>query len=122
MKHPSKYARSFRFSANLFRFMQASTPLMAQAPRSPTKQSHMSWNASASVIKELLSLSRSINLEGEITPVEAWHILRAHPNYDRLGAQRIETFKRQLSAQVRCEGSVIPIYHTIAPVYLPLLR
>lgn len=45
--------------------MMASAPLVAQAPDAP--QLHQTWTASGAIIKELLNLSSSINLEGEIT-------------------------------------------------------
>ena len=77
---------------------------MAQAPQNPIDNPHMSWTASADAITELLNLSKSINVEGEITPVEAWHILKAHPNLHRFGKQGVDALKGQLSAHVRCEG------------------
>lgn len=53
--------------------MMASTPLVARADEGP--QLNQTWTASGAIIKELLNLSSSINLEGEITPVEAWYVL-----------------------------------------------
>lgn len=82
--------------------MMASTPLMARAPDAP--QFNTSWTASGAVIKELLNLSSSINLEGEITPVEAWHRVRSHPDFWRLGREGIERLKLELSKEVRCCG------------------
>ncbi|KAL2041610.1 hypothetical protein N7G274_005394 [Stereocaulon virgatum] len=82
--------------------MMASTPLVARAPDAP--QLNQTWTASGAIIKELLNLSSSINLEGEITPVEAWHRLHQHPDFWRMDRNQIEKIKRELSASVRCCG------------------
>ncbi|KAK0508362.1 hypothetical protein JMJ35_009446 [Cladonia borealis] len=82
--------------------MMASTPLVARAPDAP--QLNQTWTASGAIIKELLNLSSSINLEGEITPVEAWHRLHQHPDFWRLNHKQIEALKRELSRTVRCCG------------------
>lgn len=79
-----------------------STPLVAMSARPPQPDAH--WNASATMIKELLNLSSSINLKGELTPVEAWHRLRGHPNFWKLDLEGLETLKRELSWGVRCCG------------------
>lgn len=84
--------------------MMASTPLMARSPDPP--QFNSTWTASGAIIKELLNLSSSINLEGEITPVEAWHRLHDHPDFWKLDRAQIERLKRELSTAVRCCGYV----------------
>ena len=84
--------------------MMVSTPLVARAPDAP--QLNQTWTASGAIIKELLNLSSSINLEGEITPVEAWHRLHQHPDFWRLDRNQIGKVKRELSASVRCCGYV----------------
>lgn len=79
-----------------------SAPLVQFAPTSPEINS--SWQASASIIKELLNLSKSINLEGEITPVECWWRLRGHPGFQGMGKREMEALKRELQGGVRCCG------------------
>ena len=86
--------------------MMASSPLLARAPGAP--KLNQTWNASGAIIKELLNLSSSINLEGEITPVEAWHRLHQHPDFWRLDHKQIGGLKRELSMTVRCCGYVGP--------------
>lgn len=80
----------------------ASTPLMASSNAPP--QSNTQWSASAAMIKELLKLSSSINLKGELTPVEAWHRLRDHPNFGKLSLEAFGALKRELSREVKCCG------------------
>ncbi|KAL8915770.1 MAG: hypothetical protein Q9172_006681 [Xanthocarpia lactea] len=77
-----------------------STALTAQAPGPP--QPNASWSANGSMIKELLNLASAINLQGEVTPVEAWHRLRQHPGFSRLDKWALEKIKGDLSASVRC--------------------
>jgi valyl-tRNA synthetase len=84
--------------------MMASTPLVARSPYTP--QLNQTWTASGAIIKELLNLSSSINLEGELTPVEAWHRLHQHPDFWRLDRQQIQKLKRELSTKVSCCGYV----------------
>ncbi|KAL8725335.1 MAG: hypothetical protein Q9181_006454, partial [Wetmoreana brouardii] len=79
-----------------------STHLMSRAPRPPQPDS--SWTANGSILRQLLSLSSAINLEGEITPVEAWHRLRQHPGSATLDKSTIERIKGDLSTIVRCYG------------------
>ena len=64
----------------------------------------MNWTASGAIIKELLNLSSSINLEGELTPVAAWHQLHEHPDFWRLDKDAIESLKRELSRYSNCYG------------------
>ena len=94
--------------------MMASTSLVARAPDQP--QLNSTWTASGATIKALLNLSSSINLEGEMTPVEAWHRLYEHPDFWKLDRTQIEKLKRELSREVRCCGYVaphpLPIPHT----------
>ena len=82
--------------------MMMSAPLVARAPESPSLNS--SWRANGAIIKELLNLSSSINLEGEITPVEAWHRLHQHPDFWRLDTVGINRLKKELSGAVKCFG------------------
>ena len=86
-----------------------STPLMSQTPTPP--QPNSSWAANPAIIKELLNLSASINLQGEITPVEAWHRIRQHPDYPRLDRLAIERLRNELSGAVRCCGYAILTVH-----------
>lgn len=80
----------------------ASTPLVASSASPP--QSNSQWSASAAMIKELLNLSSSINLKGELTPVEAWHRLREHPNFWKMDLETFGILKRELSYEVKCCG------------------
>ena len=77
---------------------------MARAPRKPTESPDTSWMASSGIIKELLNLSQGINLQGEITPVEAWQTLHNHPYFVHMSRAGVEVLKKQLVDHVRCCG------------------
>ncbi|KAL8749681.1 MAG: hypothetical protein Q9199_007535 [Rusavskia elegans] len=84
-----------------------STALIARGPGPP--QLNSSWSADGSMIKGLLNLASAINLQGEITPVEAWHRLRQYPGFSSLDKWTFEMIKTKLSASVQCRefGAVI---------------
>lgn len=82
----------------------ASAPLISSAPRQPELNTSWNWTANGSVIKELLNLSSSINLDGEITPVEAWHRIRKHFDFWKLDRRGLDSLKNELSLVVTCYG------------------
>lgn len=60
-------------------------------------------------IERLLYLSSSLQLEGEITPVEAWNRLRLHPGFRSLSKEKFEGLKAELKGLVACYGYVSPL-------------
>lgn len=93
---------------------------MAYAPTSPKQNPNASWTASGAIIKELLNLSSSINLEGEITPVEAWRLLHLHPEFSRLDRRGVEALKKHLSTATRCCGYVADISVSDVEAYITI--
>ena len=84
--------------------LMASTPLIFSAPQQPQLNTAWNWTTNMSILKELLNLSKTINLDGEITPVEAWHRIRQHPDFWRMNRQSINGLKNELSLAVQCYG------------------
>ncbi|KAL8867177.1 MAG: hypothetical protein Q9174_005827, partial [Haloplaca sp. 1 TL-2023] len=82
--------------------LMMSAPLMCRSPRPPQPDS--SWSANGSILRQLLNLSSTINLDGEITPVEAWHRIRQHPRFSSVDRNGLEQIKADLSSIVRCCG------------------
>ncbi|KAL8962307.1 MAG: hypothetical protein Q9183_005177, partial [Haloplaca sp. 2 TL-2023] len=82
--------------------LMMSAPLMCRSPRPPQPDS--SWSANGSILRQLLNLSSTINLDGEITPVEAWHRIRQHPRFSSVDRYALEQIKADLSSIVRCCG------------------
>ncbi|KAH8675664.1 hypothetical protein BX600DRAFT_453236 [Xylariales sp. PMI_506] len=62
------------------------------------------WELSKGDLTTLLDLSKKLDLDGEITPVMAWGMIKGHP---RLAELREEDFKKlmdELQGKVRCYG------------------
>ncbi|MCJ1257682.1 hypothetical protein MMC24_005508 [Lignoscripta atroalba] len=82
--------------------LTASLPLATPLPAAP--QLNTSWTVPAASIEALLSISASLNLEGEITPAQAWMRVREHPGFGQLRQEGLDRLKRELSWEVTCEG------------------
>lgn len=80
----------------------ASMTLVHDAPRPP--RPNATWNLPRASIQTLLDLSANLELDDEITPVEAWNQLRNHPRFPWLDLQALERLKRELGAKVKCYG------------------
>jgi hypothetical protein len=55
-------------------------------------------------LMKLLELSNRLPLDGEITPIMAWTIVRGHPRIGELTKKDIETIRTDLVAKIRCYG------------------
>lgn len=86
--------------------LTAQAPLLTSAP--PTLTPFSSWQIPAIEIDRLLDLSSQLNLLGEVTPVQAWARLRAHPRFEKLGRDSLEGLKQALMGEVHCYGYVGP--------------
>jgi hypothetical protein len=82
--------------------LTAQAPLLTSAP--PTLTPSSSWQIPAIEIDRLLDLSSQLNLQGEVTPVQAWARLRTHPGFQKLGRDSLEGLKQALMVEVQCYG------------------
>lgn len=57
-------------------------------------------------LMKLLDLSQRLPLDGEITPIMAWALVRGDERFGELGVQDFEGLKEDLKAKVRCYGYV----------------
>ncbi|KAI9709261.1 MAG: hypothetical protein M1820_003381 [Bogoriella megaspora] len=55
-------------------------------------------------LMRLLDLSSRLPLDGEITPIMAWTMIRGHPALPLMAEKDIETMKNDLVGKVRCYG------------------
>lgn len=55
-------------------------------------------------LMKLLDLSSRLPLDGEITPVMAWAMVRKDERFEELGKEEIEGVKGTLLGKVRCYG------------------
>jgi hypothetical protein len=68
------------------------------------KSGQRTWELSKGDLATLLDLSKKLDLDGEITPVQAWRMILGHP---RLAELRVEDFQKlmdELKGKVRCYG------------------
>ena len=87
-----------------------SSPVMARAPNfsfNPLRigRPHGSqWSVPAAELERLLDLSHQIDLDGEITPVQAWQRIRYHPSFGILLPEQLEFLRDALLPEVKCYG------------------
>lgn len=108
IRHPAAMPSASSSNDNpIFHVQMASAPLVSSAPRPPEPNTKWNWTASATIIRQLLALSSTINLVGEITPVEAWNRVRRHPDFWKFDRTQIDGLKNELSGKVKCYGYVL---------------
>lgn len=86
----------------------ASATILHQHPQHQYSHVHSdqdNWHISAFGIERLLHLSSNIPIsEGELTPVQAWDILRQHPDFAGLDLARLRALMESLIKEVKCYG------------------
>jgi len=90
--------------------LMLSSPIMEHSPSyslNPLKMGWpkgTTWNVPAIELDKLLSFSDQIELESEITPVQVWHQVRCHPNFNSLTPERLQSLRDALLPSVKCLG------------------
>ncbi|KAL6710178.1 hypothetical protein ACN47E_009969 [Coniothyrium glycines] len=75
------------------------------AERGSRTKSSTAWHVPSSGIERLLEPSRDTPLlDDEVTPVQAWDIVRKHEQFSGLEIERLESLKEKLLGRVRCYG------------------
>ena len=62
------------------------------------------WEASKGDLAILLDLSKQLDLGGEVTPIQAWGMISAHPEFSRLSPGAVKQLRDELGRRVRCYG------------------
>ncbi|KAK6336326.1 hypothetical protein TWF696_001887 [Orbilia brochopaga] len=62
------------------------------------------YDLQPSELNALLNLSPKLSLSGEITPINAWAIIQAHPNFLQLTRHDFAAIKNELVPKVKCYG------------------
>jgi hypothetical protein len=66
---------------------------------------HDHWQMPASGIERLLQLAESMpKKDHELTPVQAWDLLRKHPEFEGLEVERLGVLKSTLVQGIKCYG------------------
>jgi hypothetical protein len=71
----------------------------------PLGSAQPTWKVPAASIEQLLQLAGNIPLsEDEITPVQAWHMVRQHPDWEKMHIAQVDILKTTLLKEVQCYG------------------
>ncbi|KAF5632486.1 AP-1-like transcription factor [Fusarium sp. NRRL 52700] len=62
------------------------------------------WEVPKADLATLLDLSKSIDLDGEVTPIMSWGMLMSHPRVNELEAVDFRKLSEELVRKVRCYG------------------
>jgi hypothetical protein len=62
------------------------------------------WMTDKNSLCTLLDLSSKLDLEGEITPIMAWGMIMAHPQFQELTPSDLRLISEILYQRVRCYG------------------
>ncbi|KAI9675275.1 MAG: hypothetical protein M1817_001177 [Caeruleum heppii] len=81
----------------------ASMSLRYHAPTEPYS-TNSSYHMPSSEIQKLLDISSTLDLPGELTPVQAWNRIRQHPQFIQMSRQTFELLRHRLSLEVQCLG------------------
>ncbi|KAF2116509.1 hypothetical protein BDV96DRAFT_572268 [Lophiotrema nucula] len=87
--------------------LTATAPLLFQNPTQPvdTSSTHSApWDTTSLSLEKLLSLSSNFELSDEITPVQAWHQIRSHPDFDGVGVNGLKRLTEDMLKHVKCYG------------------
>ncbi|KAJ5483532.1 hypothetical protein N7530_002778 [Penicillium desertorum] len=76
--------------------------LLQLAP--PTLDSESRWQVSAEVFQKLFEMADKLDLNGYITPVQAWNRINDHENFPRLTRERLKTLQNAMRPHIKCQG------------------
>jgi hypothetical protein len=90
--------------------LMVQSPIMRCAPALQIKgqqrrlPSSSKWNVPAWELEKLLSFSEGLDLDGEVTPIQAWQRIRNHDKFGTLTLGALETLRESLLSVVQCYG------------------
>ena len=76
------------------------------------------WSVPALELEKLLSFSEGLDLDGELTPVQAWQRIRLHSKFINLTPTGLETLRESLLSMVQCYGWVSFVFSSGSIEYL----
>lgn len=62
------------------------------------------WELNKGDLTKLMDLSKKLDLDGEITPVMAWGMVMAHPQFSEFTPRDFARLAEELKGKVRCYG------------------
>ena len=68
--------------------------------------SNQHWEIPAVELDRLLNLSFNLDLDGEVTPVQAWNRIRSHPGFRMLTPPALQALGLAIAKEISCFGYV----------------
>jgi hypothetical protein len=65
---------------------------------------HATWEIPAFELDRLFQLSSALNLDGEVTPIQAWIRIKEHPLFHKLDLERFRQLCIALCKEAKCFG------------------
>lgn len=86
--------------------LSATAPIVHLGNSTNSALGSATWSAPVATLQNLLQLSRDLPLidDVEITPVQIWNSLLAHPKFGDLDITRFKVLTCKLLSQVQCHG------------------
>ncbi|KEY72616.1 hypothetical protein S7711_06252 [Stachybotrys chartarum IBT 7711] len=99
-------------SAQLACISNHSTSATQRAYLSPPATTTPYLSAPEAMLERLLSLAPDLSCDGEITPIQAWNIIRSRPQFAGLDVQKLYMLSEALRKSVKCHGfgTVVQLY------------
>ncbi|CAG8022293.1 unnamed protein product [Penicillium salamii] len=76
--------------------------LLQYAP--PTLATDTQWEVSAEVFQKLFEMADRLDLDGYITPVQAWNRIRDHENFSQLTREKLKILENNMRPNIKCQG------------------
>ncbi|KAG8676460.1 hypothetical protein FPOAC1_002464 [Fusarium poae] len=95
---PSNHALTA--SAQLIAACDYSSPTISSPPPISTTFNSLPTQ----MLERLLSLAPDLSGEGEVTPIQAWSIIRSRPDFGGLDTRSLSALARKLKKAVKCHG------------------
>jgi hypothetical protein len=72
----------------------------------PNLRVEKSWDIPAVELDRLLQLSLGLDLDGELTPVQAWNLIRNHHSFSKLTPDGLRALRAAMAKKTECYGLV----------------
>ena len=81
-----------------------SSQLICTAEPGTSYEDPKDWLVSKAILTNILALSKAFLLEDEVTPVQAWYMIRAHKRFSGSDCSVLDNISSILSKTVKCHG------------------
>jgi hypothetical protein len=65
------------------------------------------------VFQRLLEMANTLDLDGYITPVQAWNRIKNHERFSRMTRGKLDRLETSMKPHIRCQGSVYGRFHCL---------